>query len=95
MRDRAAARRLERSPACRHSPKEIWGFDPKTGKPKDWPLRYSIATWSVTLKDLPPGDYELRARTVDQNGFAQPEPRPQPTSGINRISPAKIFKVTA
>jgi DMSO/TMAO reductase YedYZ molybdopterin-dependent catalytic subunit len=76
------------------SPKEIWGFDLTTGKPKDWPLRYSIVTWTATLKDVPPGNYELRARTVDQNGFAQPEPRPQRESGINRIHPAKIIKVT-
>lgn len=67
------------------SPKEIWGFDPQSGKPRDWPLRYSIATWSVTLKDLKPGAYEFRVRTIDLNGFAQPEPRPYQKSGKNAI----------
>jgi DMSO/TMAO reductase YedYZ molybdopterin-dependent catalytic subunit len=67
-------------------PRDIWGFDRRTGKPKDWPLRFSIATWSVTLpKDLKPGAYEFRARSVDLNGFAQPEPRPYPKSGRNEI----------
>ena len=30
--------------------KEIWGFDPQTGKPKSWPLRHSVATWTMTLE---------------------------------------------
>jgi hypothetical protein len=67
------------------SPKEVWGFDRETGKPKDWPMRYSIAPWSVTLKGLAAGAYEFRARAVDLNGFAQPEPRPQQKSGRNEI----------
>jgi DMSO/TMAO reductase YedYZ molybdopterin-dependent catalytic subunit len=66
-------------------PKDIWGFDKNTGKPKDWPLRYSLATWSVTLKGLAAGAYEFRVRAVDQNGFAQPEPRPYPKSGRNEV----------
>ncbi len=66
-------------------PKDVWGFDPQTGKPKDWPLRYSWAIWSVTLKDIPAGMYEFRVRTIDLNGFAQPEPRPYQKSGQNTI----------
>jgi DMSO/TMAO reductase YedYZ molybdopterin-dependent catalytic subunit len=65
-------------------PKDVWGFDQR-GKPKQWPLRFSVALWSVTLKDLKPGRYEFRVRTVDQNGFAQPEPRPFAKSGSNAI----------
>jgi DMSO/TMAO reductase YedYZ molybdopterin-dependent catalytic subunit len=65
-------------------PKNVWGFD-ATGKPKDWPMRFSIAHWSVTLKGLAAGAYEFRARAVDLNGFAQPEPRPYPKSGRNAI----------
>ncbi len=75
------------------SSKDLWGFDPKTGKPKDWPLRYSVAIWTVTLKDMKPGSYELRVRTVDLNGYAQPQPRPQQATGRNVI-PCKIIKVT-
>ncbi len=76
------------------SSKDLWGFDPQTGQPKDWPLRYTVASWTLTLNDLKPGDYELRVRTVDLNGHAQPEPRPQQPTGRNAI-PCKIIKVTA
>jgi DMSO/TMAO reductase YedYZ molybdopterin-dependent catalytic subunit len=75
------------------SPKELWGFDPETGKPKEWPLRYSLAMWTTTPQDLKAGAYELRVRSVDQSGFAQPEPRPQQRSGKNAIQ-CKIIKVT-
>lgn len=67
------------------SPKEVLGFDRKTGQPTAWPLRYSMISWSVTLKDLKPGKYEFRARAVDLNGFAQPEPRPIPKTGKNAV----------
>ena len=66
-------------------PKTIWGFDPTTGKLRQWPLRFSIALWSLTLSGLRPGGYGLRVRTVDKNGFAQPQPRPVQQSGLNRI----------
>jgi hypothetical protein len=72
-------------------PREVWGFDPRTGRPKEWPLRYSIATWSVTLKDVSPGAYEFRVRTVDLNGQAQPEPRPDPKTGRNQIQSKTIL----
>lgn len=74
------------------SPKDLWGFDPETGKPKEWPVRYSLALWSATVPELKPGAYELRARSVDQNDFAQPEPRPQRGSGNNAIR-CTIIKV--
>jgi DMSO/TMAO reductase YedYZ molybdopterin-dependent catalytic subunit len=66
-------------------PREVWGFDRKTGRPREWPMRYSVAQWSVTLSGLRPGTYEFRVRAVDLNGFAQPEPRPYPKSGRNEI----------
>jgi DMSO/TMAO reductase YedYZ molybdopterin-dependent catalytic subunit len=72
-------------------PRDIWGFTPE-GNPKEWPLRFSIAHWSLTLKDLAVGKYELRVRTVDRNGFAQPEPRPGQKSGRNLIQ-CKLFEV--
>jgi hypothetical protein len=75
------------------SSKELWGFDAQTGKPKEWPLRYGITQWTATLPDLKPGAYELRARSVDQNDFAQPDPRPQRGTGANAIQ-CKIIKVT-
>jgi hypothetical protein len=65
-------------------PQDMWGFE-NAGKPKEWPLRYSIAHWTVVLNDVKAGIYEMRVRTVDKNGFAQPEPRPNQRSGQNRV----------
>lgn len=67
------------------SSKEVLGFDRQTGRPLTWPLRYSMVSWSVTLPKLAPGHYEVRARAVDLNGFAQPEPRPMLKTGRNPI----------
>lgn len=66
-------------------PKDVWGFDPEKGRPKDWPMRYSTVRWTVTLIGLAAGAYEFRVRSVDLNGYAQPEPRPYPKSGLNFI----------
>ncbi len=76
------------------SPQEIWGFDSKTGKPRNWPLLFSTVPWTARLEGLAPGSYELRARTIDLNGFAQPEPRPYQKSGMNLI-PCQTLVVTA
>ncbi|GEP43141.1 molybdopterin-dependent oxidoreductase [Brevifollis gellanilyticus] len=67
------------------SPRDILGFDRSSGKPLSWPLRYSMVGFSTTLSGLRPGKYEVRARTVDLNGFAQPEPRSIQKSGKNGI----------
>jgi DMSO/TMAO reductase YedYZ molybdopterin-dependent catalytic subunit len=66
-------------------PADVWGFDPATGQPREWPMRFSLARWTVTLTGLKPGAYEFRVRTVDQNGYAQPEPRPSQQSGRNEL----------
>ncbi len=76
------------------SPKEIWGFDPASGKPKNWPLLYSMVSWTAQLEGLAAGSYEFRARTVDLNGFAQPEPRTYQKSGMNLV-PCRTFVVRA
>jgi len=67
------------------SSKQLLGFDKQTGKPLSWPTRYGMASWSASLRGLKPGHYEVRARSVDLNGFAQPEPRSQLKSGKNAI----------
>jgi len=67
------------------SAKSVLGFDPQTGKPASWPLRYSMISWSATLKGLAPGKYEVRVRAVDLNGEAQPEPRPVQKTGKNPV----------
>jgi DMSO/TMAO reductase YedYZ molybdopterin-dependent catalytic subunit len=70
--------------------RDVWGFDRSTGKPKDWPPRYSVVPWSATLGDLPVGSYEFRVRSVDLNGFAQPEPRTYQKSGLNLVQCAYL-----
>ena len=67
------------------SARQVLGFDPHTGRPATWPLRYSMVSWSVTLKGLVPGKYAVRARAVDLNDFAQPEPRPSQKAGKNAL----------
>jgi hypothetical protein len=76
------------------SSKDILGFDRNTGKPLSWPLRYGMVNWSATLRGLQPGTYEVRARAVDLNGFAQPEPRSILKSGKNGIE-SRRFEITA
>ena len=60
-------------------------FDPATQQPRAWPLRYTLCRWTAELPKLAPGKYELRCRTIDPAGHAQPMPRPFAKSGINRI----------
>jgi len=60
-------------------------FDPESGRPRSWPLRYTIAHWAALAPGLEPGSYHLRCRTIDDRGAAQPMPRPFPKSGNNAI----------
>jgi DMSO/TMAO reductase YedYZ molybdopterin-dependent catalytic subunit len=63
-------------------PEGVFLIDPQTQRPRVWPLPFSWVGWSVRLEGLAAGAYEFRVRAVDLNGFAQPEPRPNPQSGI-------------
>lgn len=65
-------------------------IDPATGKPRQWPLRDTIVHWATLLLPLPAGRYDLRCRTIDANGYAQPMPRPFPKSGNNSIHQVKL-----
>jgi hypothetical protein len=58
---------------------------PSSGKPRSWPLPYTIAHWAAVLPELRPGAYRLRCRTIDAHGIAQPMPRPFPKAGNNAI----------
>ncbi len=66
-------------------PQNVLAFDPASGRPTTWPPRYGMCSYMAVLKDLKPGHYEVRARSVDLNGYAQPEPRPSQKSGRNGI----------
>ena len=48
--------------------------------------------FGVRLPALEPWAYEFRVRAVDLNGYAQPEPRPNPQSGIAEV-PCLTFTV--
>lgn len=67
------------------STRQVLGFDPRTGEPLSWPLRYSMITWSAALGQLTAGHYEFHVRAVDGNGFEQPEPRPMLKAGRNGV----------
>jgi hypothetical protein len=64
--------------------------DPKTGKPVTWPLVNTIVHWAALVQVNQPGEYEIRCRTIDANGIAQPMPRPFGRSGYNRIETARF-----
>ncbi len=63
-------------------PSGVQFVDADLQRPKFWPLPFTWAAWTVRLENLAPGAYEFRVRAVDLNDFAQPEPRPNPQSGI-------------
>lgn len=74
------------------SSRQLLGFDRSTGKPNSWPTRYGMCSFSATLRDLKPGTYEVRARAIDLNDFAQPEPRPMQKNGRNALQ-VRSFEV--
>ena len=78
----------------RKFPEGVHFLDPRTGKPRVWPLPFSWMPWSLKLEGLEPWAYEFRVRAVDHNGFAQPEPRPNNQSGIADV-PCMTFVVMA
>jgi DMSO/TMAO reductase YedYZ molybdopterin-dependent catalytic subunit len=61
------------------------------GKPLRWPLPNTIIHWAAVLKAPAAGKYDLRCRTIDDNGTAQPMPRPFPKSGHNAIQKVQII----
>jgi len=72
------------------TPRQI---DPATGRPRTWPMRGTTAHWATLVTGLPAGQYDLRCRTIDANGVAQPMPRPFPKSGHNAIQKAPLVVV--
>ncbi|MEZ6058707.1 MAG: molybdopterin-dependent oxidoreductase [Planctomycetaceae bacterium] len=67
------------------APRDVLGFDAATGQSVTWPMRYSMVSWSAQLPPLPIGKYEFRARAVDLNDYAQPDPRRVAKSGRNEV----------
>ena len=70
-------------------PAGTFGFD-DSGSPKAWPMKLAKAHWAAVLPGLPAGEYTLRSRTIDENGQAQPRPRPFRKSGHAAIESISI-----
>jgi DMSO/TMAO reductase YedYZ molybdopterin-dependent catalytic subunit len=66
-------------------PEGTLGLDPRTGQLHSWPPRLGKIHWAALLPGLPPGEYTLRSRTIDEKGHAQPMPRPFRKSGHSAI----------
>jgi DMSO/TMAO reductase YedYZ molybdopterin-dependent catalytic subunit len=67
-------------------PPGVLGFGAGAGTPLRWPMRNTLAYWKAALGPLAAGHYELRCRTIDASGLAQPMPRPSLKSGHNAIA---------
>jgi DMSO/TMAO reductase YedYZ molybdopterin-dependent catalytic subunit len=65
-------------------------IDTATGKPYNWPMINTIVHWATLVKVNEAGEYEMRCRTIDANGIAQPMPRPFGRSGYNKIEMAHL-----
>ena len=65
-------------------------FDTRSGQPVNWPIPNTIVHWAARIQVNSPGEFDLRCRTIDGNGIAQPLPRPFGLSGINKIEVARI-----
>jgi hypothetical protein len=48
-------------------------------------MRFTIVHWVALIPGLPAGIYDLCCRTIDNNGIAQPMPRPFARTGYNTI----------
>jgi DMSO/TMAO reductase YedYZ molybdopterin-dependent catalytic subunit len=62
-----------------------------TGPPREWPLRDAIVHWAALLPPQRPGSYELCCRTIDNNGIAQPMPRPLLRTGVTALQRVTVI----
>ena len=65
-------------------PREVWGFDPARASRRNGRCVTALSRGRPS-EESQAGAYEFRVRSMDLNGFAQPEPRPYPKSGRNEI----------
>jgi len=61
-------------------PANTHGFNSQ-GQPLTWPMRLTKAHWGVILPPQARGEYVFRCRSIDDQGNAQPMPRPFRKSG--------------
>eukprot|EP00038_Savillea_parva_P023738 m.42199 g.42199 ORF g.42199 m.42199 type:complete len:206 (+) comp6239_c0_seq1:80-697(+) len=74
------------------NPSDVFGVN-ESGVPVRWPLPFSFTPWRISITLDAPGFYEIRARSVDIAGHAQPEPRPYPKSGRNPVQVRRVHIV--
>jgi hypothetical protein len=65
-------------------------IDKVSGIPLSWPIPNTIIHWAALEKVTDPGEFDLRCRTIDGNGIAQPLPRPFGRSGTNAIEVSRL-----
>ncbi len=68
----------------------VYGFDSATGRAQTWPMRLCSVHWAGVVGGLPAGRYTLRCRTIDEQGHAQPMPRPLQKSGHAAIEQTEL-----
>ena len=54
-------------------------------------MRLTKVHWALLMPGLPAGEYTLRSRTIDEQGAAQPMPRPFRNSGHSAIETVEII----
>jgi hypothetical protein len=57
-------------------PAGVYGLDPSSGQPVQWPIPFFYCTFAAVFRDLSPGHYLAYFRSIDRKGYAQPQPRP-------------------
>lgn len=70
-------------------PAGTYGFD-ANGRPLTWPMRLCNAHWAAVLPGVPAGNYTFRSRSIDEQGHAQPLPRPFRKSGHAAIESISV-----
>jgi len=70
---------------------DVMQIDANTGQPLTWPIPDTIVHWAAQIEVNEPGEFDLRCRTIDANGIAQPLPRPFGRSGINLIEVVRFI----
>ncbi len=75
-------------------PAATLGIDDQS-RPQSWPMRYALAHWAVLAPGVAAGAYDLRCRTIDSRGVAQPLPRPFAKSGRNGIEKVELVVAPA
>lgn len=75
---------------CLAGEEEVDGL--RVAVPEQWPLPFSYSSWATEIPGgtLERGHYEIRARTVDVAGNAQPQPRPYHKNGRNTIGTRRV-----